>query len=580
MSKRIIICGLSEYRNLQILPDIDKDIDILSKTFIAKQYSVEFLKDALTSNFVSKIRQYGAGENRYSCTLFYFIGHGVCYQNNDLLLPLDADLSQIGKDYRFFADVRFILEQLNDNSGFTFVILDACREEIRGNYFKNELNLQFGALAQRNLKLDDNQAVLYSTSHGELASSGTSNGKPSLFASAICRLISSGSPSLGQMAVYLEKELSERHDFAQEPILLTKEKNKNERFLFGKQLLQKNRLSRPPENISAQPDKKLFTSAKSIIKIIDNERDQKYSRLKSSTTCFLFPKGKKALIGTKCGSLLEILLDKEITHAKVLKIDTAIYDVDVSILHQLLILGDEKGILYTFNLDDYTPVQRFCPRVSDKKNQSIQKVKCIGNHVYVAKGKSLFKLSIDCNDKTLKIIKRDSFDSTINVLEFCEVRKSLYVGLRSGDIYIRNFLQPSHKLFYRAGDAVKSICISNNASEIIIGTYKKVIMLDESICQKYAVFDIISDSFSVKNKSRDFSVTGIVEIDDKNILLGTSTFGIWLGTKSNLNLSFKPIDGLSELGHRVRRNSMLKTLNLGKEILYTNNKSVQLAEFY
>jgi formylglycine-generating enzyme required for sulfatase activity len=100
--------------------------------------------------------------------LFYFSGHGFQYQNDNYLVPLRADIKS-GldiEDETIKADYMLRHMKQFNSSGMNMVILDACRDSIPENFFKNRENKGFFDGLNKgltNMQAPRNSLIAYST---------------------------------------------------------------------------------------------------------------------------------------------------------------------------------------------------------------------------------------------------------------------------------------------------------------------------------------------------------------------------------------------------------------------------------
>lgn len=110
-----------------------------------------------------------AGPRDQTVGLFYYAGHGVAYQDENYLVPIDADVKFEDDITRMcFPVQRMVLANMErTNSRMNIVILDACRN----NPFPATTRSVGGGLAE--MKKARGSFIAYATSPGSVASDGS-----------------------------------------------------------------------------------------------------------------------------------------------------------------------------------------------------------------------------------------------------------------------------------------------------------------------------------------------------------------------------------------------------------------------
>lgn len=196
-AKRLaLVIGNSAYKHTSPLRNPANDADLISSKLREIGFEVLAKKDvtrvgtqALINQFAKKIKEIG----KDAIVLFYYAGHGIQFNGDNFIVPVDADLQ---------SDTDIILQGINTSiilkiielSGAktNVVVLDACRN--------NPFSAVSRSVAKGLARMDSPSGsfIAYSTAPGEVALDG--NGKNSPYTEALAEFIVD--PSLTLEAVF------------------------------------------------------------------------------------------------------------------------------------------------------------------------------------------------------------------------------------------------------------------------------------------------------------------------------------------------------------------------------------------
>lgn len=164
------------------------------------------------------IRSYAKATEGADLALVFYAGHGIQVGGENYLLPVDA-APQDAKDLDFFG-VRtdLLMRQINRNTRYRVVMLDACRD----NPFPNTLQtgnqpLDVGrGLAEMSVPEGGNGSlIVFATDPGNIALDGTGDNSP--FTSALLRHIETPNVNILTMLTHVNRDVAAQTNGKQRP---------------------------------------------------------------------------------------------------------------------------------------------------------------------------------------------------------------------------------------------------------------------------------------------------------------------------------------------------------------------------
>ncbi len=177
--RHALLIGNSSYA-VRPLANPHNDVQLLAKTLRALNFKVEVATDLSKGDLEDTLNRFGDRLTNDSEALVYYAGHAVENNGKTYLLPIGA-LRSIGhpgqiSDRAISTD--YVLGALENTPKLKLLLLDACREEVRG------FSLGRGLAPVARTK---GSVVVYATTANSSASDGW--GKNSPFAASLARWI-------------------------------------------------------------------------------------------------------------------------------------------------------------------------------------------------------------------------------------------------------------------------------------------------------------------------------------------------------------------------------------------------------
>ena len=170
-NKFALVIGNSNYRFTGSLKNPINDAEGMKKILEKIGFNVDLVVDASQKEIESSIQKLGRNlYSRNSTGLFYYAGHGIQFEGENYLIPVEANPATPA-DLRYDAvPLGRLLNQFSISNNHTnIIILDACRN----NPFPSTRNLGTRGLAQ--VKATQGTFISYATSPGEVAIDGSGN---------------------------------------------------------------------------------------------------------------------------------------------------------------------------------------------------------------------------------------------------------------------------------------------------------------------------------------------------------------------------------------------------------------------
>jgi tetratricopeptide (TPR) repeat protein len=169
-----LVIGNSNYnKEIGLLKNPVNDATDVATELRKSNFDVQLLTNATYIQIREAMRKFqeklSSGPKDQTVGLFYYAGHGVQYQDENYLVPIDANVKFEDDIVRMcFPVQRMVLNNMeNTNSRMNIIILDACRN----NPFPATNRSVAGGLAE--MKRARGSFIAYATAPGSVASDGT-----------------------------------------------------------------------------------------------------------------------------------------------------------------------------------------------------------------------------------------------------------------------------------------------------------------------------------------------------------------------------------------------------------------------
>lgn len=212
-----LVIGNSEYREIPVLKNPDKDAEDVSKTFRLAGFEVFVAKDLTKLQFEEQFRNYLAAADGADLSVVYYSGHGFQIGGENFLIPVDASLKNAADIEVQAVKLDDVLQQLRAKSKIQVIILDACRNNPfpRKDYWLRDQLITAGNTGLAQVKSSLNTLIAFATEPGAVAYDGAGDLSP--FSSAFSRRALAPNQEIRTVMAAVRRDVVEATDGKQVP---------------------------------------------------------------------------------------------------------------------------------------------------------------------------------------------------------------------------------------------------------------------------------------------------------------------------------------------------------------------------
>ncbi|MCV0396085.1 MAG: caspase family protein [Rhizobiaceae bacterium] len=179
-----LVVGNTDYAHLAPLANAERDAAEIGAVLESLGYEVTVATNVDRNGFQVAAREFLGKLEDADAALFYYAGHGIQIENENYLLPLDAELSSLS-DVSFDAvPLKDIIGMMERNAKTTIVLLDSCRDNpLRASFPRSQTR---AVALQRGLAPEFGSAgtfIAFSAQPGAVSYDGDGSNSP--FATAL-----------------------------------------------------------------------------------------------------------------------------------------------------------------------------------------------------------------------------------------------------------------------------------------------------------------------------------------------------------------------------------------------------------
>jgi hypothetical protein len=192
-----LLIGNSDYKEITILSNHLNDVTAMND--MLKMLGFDVIKATNLSQVDMKrtIDEFGSKLNNYEVGLFFYSGHGIQYNGENYLIPVDAGIeSESDIEYNCVNAGRILANMERSKTKTNIIIFDACRN----NPFKKSWNRAVENNGLAFMEAPAGSIIAYSTAPGQTASDG--DGKYGLYTESLLQKM--GDPDLNILQVFQE----------------------------------------------------------------------------------------------------------------------------------------------------------------------------------------------------------------------------------------------------------------------------------------------------------------------------------------------------------------------------------------
>ncbi len=202
-----LVVGNSKYRWEASLPNVQRDVRDVAKRFDQLGLRTELLQDAGRDTLVAAIEKFRQSSRGAKLAAFYFAGHGVFWEKQTYVVPVDADLNNASAARNLIAVPS--IDEATREAANRLLVFDSCRNNPADGWKQREA---------RNLARVDavdsaaagasqpNTLLMFSTAPGGIALDGPA-GENSPFAETFLRQLAGQSVDLQSLPAKMRRDL-------------------------------------------------------------------------------------------------------------------------------------------------------------------------------------------------------------------------------------------------------------------------------------------------------------------------------------------------------------------------------------
>ncbi|MGI9492782.1 MAG: caspase family protein [Geminicoccaceae bacterium] len=209
-----LVVGNGAYSGLPALPNPTQDANLLADQLRALNFEVIEVLDSDLGGMVDAVRDFGQKAKDAEAVLFYYAGHGVQNAGENYLMPVDAEVEEVG-DLRYESmALTLVMEELEHASAdISLVILDACRDNpLVDQQSTRTIGTDKGLATVRGAT---GMLIAYATAPGNVAYDGV--GEHSPFSSSLAEWINEPGLEIGLMFRRVRQDVVDATDGLQVP---------------------------------------------------------------------------------------------------------------------------------------------------------------------------------------------------------------------------------------------------------------------------------------------------------------------------------------------------------------------------
>lgn len=207
-----LIIGNAQYPENLVLANPVNDARAIDQSLKSMGFDVIKIENADQKSLKKTIDQFGNSLPDYDVGLFYYAGHGIQFNGENYLIPIDAQLaSKEDVEYDCVAVGRVLAKMEFARTKTNIIILDACRD----NPFERSWSRSAASKGLAFMDAPSGSLIAYATSPGRTAADG--KGANGLYTEVLLKYLQQPGLQLEQVFKAVRKDVEKKSNGQQVP---------------------------------------------------------------------------------------------------------------------------------------------------------------------------------------------------------------------------------------------------------------------------------------------------------------------------------------------------------------------------
>lgn len=210
--KIALVIGNAEYQHAGVLRNPLNDAQDMAQKLRELDFEVILLTDSSLRGMNEGLERFYNELRQGATALFYFAGHGIQYNGENYLIPVDAELTRASEiEFETLALGRILATMDEARSDVNIVILDACRDNPFARNFRSVISRGLAPVQINPTGL----FIAFATGPGNVAEDGV--GRNGTFTAAVLNNLSNENQNLETIFSQVRLEVSQETNNRQVP---------------------------------------------------------------------------------------------------------------------------------------------------------------------------------------------------------------------------------------------------------------------------------------------------------------------------------------------------------------------------
>ncbi|WP_460450353.1 caspase family protein [Alsobacter sp. SYSU BS001988] len=211
-----LVIGNANYKKINRLENPVNDAPDISEALRKVGFEVIVKTDTDKGGFDRALSEFARKAAGSDAALFYYAGHGIQYQKQNYLLPVDIEVEDYN-DVEFQAvNVTRVMTALERTTGVKIIILDACRDNPLDRMLSQSTRSAYGATrGLARIDRTEGLVIAYATAPDQVAQDGSGRNSP--FTEALIRRLAEPGLEIATLFRRVTQDVYERTNGRQRP---------------------------------------------------------------------------------------------------------------------------------------------------------------------------------------------------------------------------------------------------------------------------------------------------------------------------------------------------------------------------